>query len=51
MAIFGARGAKPKKQPLELAINRKEAVGIYPEEEDVTEHTPLGREALDVAMA
>lgn len=50
MAIFGAR-AKPKKQPLELAINRKEAVGIYPEEEDVTEHTPLGREALDVAMA
>lgn len=50
MAIFGAR-AKPKKQPLELTINRKEAVGIYPEEEDVTEHTPLGREALDVAMA
>jgi predicted PurR-regulated permease PerM len=51
MAIFGARGAKPKKLPLELATNRKEAVGIYPDEEDVTEHTPLGREALDVAMA
>ncbi|WP_105371731.1 AI-2E family transporter [Neorhizobium huautlense] len=51
MAILGAHGAKPKKQPLELALNRKDTAGIYPEEDEVAEHLPLGREALDVAMA
>ncbi|MFB9951410.1 AI-2E family transporter [Rhizobium puerariae] len=52
MAILTARGAKPKKHPVDIAgVARKDAA-LNGEELDMTEHRPrLGREALDVAMA
>lgn len=52
MGIISARGiGKPKKHPVDIAgVARKDAA-LNGEDPDVSEHQPLGREALDVAMA
>lgn len=48
---MSARGnGKLKKHLTEMPAQRKEAL-LHPEEIDVVENLPLGREALDVAMA
>ncbi len=51
MANMTARGSsKLKKHLIAMSEQRKEAA-LRPEDIDATENLPLGREALDVAMA
>jgi predicted PurR-regulated permease PerM len=51
MAIMSARDGRPRRHLQDAASHRREALLSALEEEDVTESLPLGRAALDVAMA
>jgi predicted PurR-regulated permease PerM len=52
MAIMSARnGSKPKRHPIGLAAQPRGETALRPEDIESTENLPLGREALDVAMA
>jgi predicted PurR-regulated permease PerM len=52
MAIMSARnGSKPKRHPVGLAAQPRGETALRPEDIESTENLPLGREALDVAMA
>ncbi|WJR67703.1 AI-2E family transporter [Neorhizobium sp. CSC1952] len=52
MAIISARGiGRPKKHPVEIAGAARKDAALNAEDLDLSEHHPLGREALDVAMA
>lgn len=51
MAIAGARGGRLKKHLANLPAARREALLTSQDEDDVAEYMPLGREALEVAMA
>ncbi|MBP2560465.1 putative PurR-regulated permease PerM [Neorhizobium galegae] len=44
-------GSKPKRHPIGLAAQPRGETALRPEDIESTENLPLGREALDVAMA